>query len=147
EPRCGWQGATPERLSGSGLRGGGARTRYRRALVDLRRGVLQLGGGAWRARFGRLRRRRAVLRDARHRSRRGRPDLAGGGRSRLLVSCRAQHPVWTMSGAAPCLMVQGTASGVGKSLLAAALCRILARAGHRVPPLTSEHIAPTAAGP
>ena len=41
----------------------------------------------------------------------------------------------------PCLMVQGCTSDAGKSVLAAALCRVLARRGVRVAPFKPQNMA------
>ena len=41
----------------------------------------------------------------------------------------------------PCLMVQGCTSDAGKSVLGAALCRVLARRGVRVAPFKPQNMA------
>jgi len=46
---------------------------------------------------------------------------------------------------AKAIMVQGTSSGVGKTVLTAALCRIFMRDGHKVAPFKSQNITPNTA--
>src|SRR5437764_14992182 len=83
-------------------------------------------------------------------SRAGRRPRSGAGsgaaiRRRLVRRGDVPDASDDMTDLAPCLMVQGTGSGVGKSVLTAALCRLFARAGYRVAPFKSQNMSLNAA--
>ncbi|MEW6531353.1 MAG: cobyric acid synthase [Thermodesulfobacteriota bacterium] len=57
-----------------------------------------------------------------------------------LYRAMGKHPRATKPPRARCIMFQGTSSNVGKSVLTAALCRILLQDGHRVAPFKSQNM-------
>lgn len=62
-------------------------------------------------------------------------------RERLLAALRGKGPYLPKKRKTPALMLQGTCSNAGKSVLAAAFCRILLEDGFSVAPFKAQNMA------